>query len=622
VTERLARVVSLLILSVLLVGTLWVVRYLPTNDGPEWVYLTHVQNHWDDPHTHYRAEYTPAVEFAARGFSTLYRPLEAWLGWERGLKVCLSAIVLGVAWGFVALVWACDRGRWALGLLGFPLALSWHLYMGFWAFVVGTGLGLFILALAVHKRELSGRARGALSLLLLVQAVAHVFSAVLTGGALLCLLVARAKTGKRARAMRDTLVMGIPAAAVLVASVVVGAGQGARMFTRLGFEQLPWRRALQLLPQILTPGPLDRALGVAGAVLVAMMLAISRVRRAETSKTDRAFGVAGVLLLLAGIFAPLQVPGWSFFSQRFLPLGVALVIAVVPIERASRRRLVSGALFAVAAGWLLLSYPFHERLAATVAESIAGLGAPIHRTRRQLPVPLATAETEAGALELREVPMLNPLLHMGALYAVVYGGTIPSVFTVNPAVHPLLRRPHDNEPEWVSTPERYWGAVGSPRFDGDLEYRHLILDELASLGVFYEGVVLFAVRPDDIALWDKRGYVTDWQSGGTFVGHFKACRIDVAVATPPAGATPSFNVTVGNYQLISDARPSPRVSADGITHFDLAPAPCGDVAVTSRWTASSDAPPLFCRNADPSGALHATVTRSSTEVTCDAPGRP
>ena len=354
--------------------------------------------------------------------------------------------------------------------------------------------------------------------------------------------------------------------------------------------------------------------GIACAAVVAGV----RARRSDTSAPDRGLGCAAVLLLLLGVLAPVQVPGWSYFSERFVPLGLALVVAVMPIERVTRSpvasALVATGLLGVAVGWLAGSIPFHHRLATTVSDAMAGLAAPIHRSKRQLPVPLAAAELASATGELGEVPLLNPLLHLGALYAVSYGGLIPSVFTVSPAVHPLLRRPHVGEPDWVSTPERYWGAVASVRFERDETYRHALEDELASLGIFYEGVVLFAARPGDIAVWSSRGYVRDWESGeGTWVGHFKPCQIDVTVTQPVVGAV-SFDVLVGNYQLLTEARPTPRSTTDGVTHFDLDPAPCGDVAVK--------VPPGLCLNADARDVLRATITRTSGSVSCDAPVRP
>ena len=54
-----------------------------------------------------------------------------------------------------------------------------------------------------------------------------------------------------------------------------------------------------------------------------------------------------VLLVLAGVFAPFQVPGWQAFSERFVPLGVTLAVVVCPLERlrGRMRSFVPAALF-------------------------------------------------------------------------------------------------------------------------------------------------------------------------------------------------------------------------------------------------------------------------------------
>jgi len=320
-----------LVLSILLTGSLWVVPYLPTNDGPEWVFASHIENHYGDEGAHYPLQYVPALQFAARGFTVLYDPFEDWLGWQRGLQVALTVTVLLVSWGFVALVYAVDPRRWALAFLGFPLALSWELYMGFWAFVVGSGLGLLVLAIAVRLREPTWRGRALLSLLLLVQATAHVFTAVLTGGALLCLAVARAPRGKWLAELGRVALVGLPASGILVASVLVG-GRATSVTFMGEFGRLPWRDVVAILPQTVAPGPLGRALFVVAGVATAAAIAVARARKPETDACDRAFGVAAAMLLLAGLLAPMDVPGWQFFSQRFFPRGAALALVALPLD--------------------------------------------------------------------------------------------------------------------------------------------------------------------------------------------------------------------------------------------------------------------------------------------------
>jgi hypothetical protein len=615
-------VVGLVILSVLLVGSLWVVPYLPTNDGPEWVFASHIENHYSDPATpYYRDAYVPALQFASRGFTVLYGPLEAWLGWQRGLQVALSVVVLVVAWSLVALVRALDPRRLALGFLAFPLALSWTFYMGFWAFALATGCGFLVLALAVRRLgrgELPVPARVVVSLLLLLTAVAHIFAAVVAGVALTFLLVASAPRGRRLLELGKAGVMGLPAASIAAASVAV-AGHAA---TRVAFAHetswFSWREVIALLPQTLWPGPMGRALVAVAAVAAAGVVACVRARQSETSGVDRGLGLAGVVLLLATIFAPVNVPGWQCLSQRFATAGVALAVVVLPLERLRARgqSIAAGALFAAALASVGLSYPMHRRLAALCPDAVAGLAAPVHRVGVQLPVALAPAEGGRTERLRGEVPMMNPLLHMGALYAAAQGGLIPYVYASSAATHPFTLRPNDAR-QPVPNIEYYWKALRSEPFRTDPGFRREIEEDLASYGMLYEGVVLVGARPGDTELWQARGYVADWARGATFVGHFEPCGLDFTAPASAAKPGPSFDVGWGRFEPIENARAPATVGPDGLAHFTLDSTPCGDLHVRARWEpATPGGAPRVCSNADRDGYLRASITRTARHVAC------
>ncbi len=550
-----------LALSLLLVGALWVVPYLPTNDGPEWVFASHIENHYADPDAHYPLEYVPALQFAARGFTLLYDPFEAWLGWQRGLQVALTLVVLLAAWGFVALVRAIDPRRWALGFLGFPLALSWELYMGFWAFMVGSGLGLLLLALAVRLRAPTWRGRALLAFLLFVQAVAHVFTAVLTGAALLALLLTRAERGRRFGELARVALMGLPAIGVLVASVLVS-HRATNVAFMEGFGRLPWSDVFAILPQTVTPGSFGRAVFVLAGMGAAAGVVLLRARSPETSAVDRGLGALGLLFLAAGVLAPMDVPGWQFFSPRFFPLGATLVVAVLPLERLSpaASRAAPTALFAIAGSWLALSYPFHRRLAALCPDAAAGLSAPVSRSLVQLPIALAIAEDPAFDDRRAEVPMALPLLHMGALYAAAHGGLIPFVFSSSPATYPFTNREHTVLEQPTPDLASYWSALVSGRLARDRAFRNDLENELTIFGTRYEGIVLFGADAEDLALWRDRGYVTDWTHGSTLLAHFEGCSVDFTVPAAAADPAPLFDVDVGTTSFLRTRRESARAS--------------------------------------------------------------
>jgi hypothetical protein len=614
VLPRAGTLAAFVVLSALLVGTLWVVPYLPTNDGPEWVFATHVENHYADPGTPYRDKYVPALQFASRGFTLLYGPLESWFGWQRGLTVALSVTVLVVAWSFVVFVCAVDRRREALAFLGFPLALSWSLYMGFWAYALATAAGLLVLAYAVVLEERPRPlAYGLLSLLLFMVAVAHVFAAVLTGAALLILLVARAPQGGRLVAFGKGALVGLPAAGIGALSVLVARGAAATHLSfATGFGWMAWRDALLVFPQTVLPGPAPRAVVFVVGLLVAAGAFAARALRSETSAVDRGVGLAALLFLAAALVAPAQVPGWQGVSQRFITLGVALVIAVVPFERVSvavQRRL-SVAIFAVSAVSLVLSYPMHRRLVALCDDAVAGLGAPIHRSGEELPIVLADAEVPGHDWLHAEVPMMNPLLHMGALYASVHGGLIPYTFATSGATHPFTLRSHEVA-EPVPNIDYYWGRIAAPAFQTSASFRRDVVDDLAGFGIFYEGVIVLGARPEDLELFRDRGYVADWQRGETFLGHFEPCSLDVTMSVASAQTGPVFDVILGKLAPLSDVRAPFAQGDDGLGHFVFPRTPCGALVVRVKGPVGAR-----CSHADAHGEIHARITRESHVVAC------
>lgn len=418
-------------LSVGLVGTLWAVPYLPTNDGPESVFSAHAENHYSDPGSIYSDQLVPTWQYASKGFSLVFGPLEGLFGWQDALRVTLCLSVLATAWGTVLLVEVVDPRRRALGFLGFPLALSWVLYMGFFAFTIGAGLGLFALARVVKVRPRTGRQWAILGALLLLQSTLHVFSAVLTGLVIASVCLFRARKDERAGEFGKLLLAGLPAVGVAFGSALQPApGQVGFMGSR--FTMLPWRETLATLPRLIAPGPAPRALLLTTLIGVAAVASVARmVRPAETGEeagAQRGLACAGVTLLALGVFAPRDIPGWQLMSPRFLPLGALLVLATAPFERLRGKgsAVASVGLFVVAVGSLAASWSFHRALVAGCSDVIAALSADVRRTRLQLPVNLNPVCGIAADPVESEVPYMSPLRHIGALLAVVEGGRRPT----------------------------------------------------------------------------------------------------------------------------------------------------------------------------------------------------
>jgi hypothetical protein len=601
------------LLSVVLVGSLWCVPYLPTNDGPEAVFAVHMENHFGDPGVIYPDVFVPTSQFAGRGFTVLFEPLEDSLGWQRGLQVALSVMVLLNAWGLFALVRAVDPRRTALAFLGFPLALSWTLYMGFFAFVISSGVGLLILAFAIGRRGEGVVRRALVAALLLLQAFLHMFGAVLTGVALVTIRVARARKGRRLAEVVKVGLTGVPAALLAVRAVQVAhAGAVDAAFSH-GFAWMPWQELLRVWPRTVAPGQLPDALVVTLLVLVSAGVAGVRATKPATSPTDRATAVLAILFLVTSLVAPRDVPGWQLFAERFVGIGLALLLVTLPLERAPRH--TPALVFAASLLSLLLAYPLHQRLAATTADALAGTEAPVKRHGIWLPGRLRSTPNPAAA----EVPFLGTLIHFDGLYETAQGGLTPYTFASNPASWPFSLRDGRIRPPPVPSVEQSMTLLSLPAFKHDRAFREEQESILATFGMFYEGVVLTGARPDDFAVWQRRGFVSDWQRGSVMLAHFEPCPIDVTV--PGGASTPLLDVGVGATNILRDSKPSEVTADDYRAHLRVAQGPCGVVWVRPHWdTTMADGTKhvTLCANADATGELAVTVTHEGGHVDCVA----
>jgi hypothetical protein len=616
------------ILAALLVWSLAAVPYLPTNDGPEHVAASHIEEHFSDPGTFYADALRPTTEFAAHGFGLIYGPLLALFGWRVGLTVALAIMALGVAGGFASLVHALHPGRWPVVFLGFPLALMWELYMGFFPFVVGSAVGLFALALAVRWRDPTSLQRAALGTVLLAQAICHAFSAVLTGVVVAALLVTRCASARGARAalleLGRVVIMGLPAASVLGASVVLADSANFPAEAR-AYVFLPLLQSLFIIPRLLAPGPWWRTIMVVCVVVAGIVAGASRVVGRRAQPSDAALFVSGVVFVVAGVFLPLHVPGWQYCSPRFLPLGALLCIATLPVEDLPRPRdaaLVAAGLFAVASACLVESVALHRRLAAACADAIAGLSAPVQRHAFWLPITLNADGGLPPYAAASEVPFLQPLLHLPMLYAVVEGGLPPQTFAYSGATYPFVMRSGlgflPPTPPFAEIAD----VVQSDRFGVDLPLRRRVVDELARFGMRFEGVLVTEARPEDLRVLANRGYEADWHRGSVFIGHFVPCPLDVVI--PAEGDVPRIDLELGDPEALPTVLrylPQPPLDGpEGHRHLTMPDAPCGEVRVRPHWDSKREGTltRTYCGNA-PTGAIATTLTRTPSQVTCEAP---
>jgi hypothetical protein len=617
--QRSAWIGSMLVASVALVGALCAVPFLPTNDGAQHVLAGHIQAHYADADSALvRAYLEPLPQFAEQGFAALFVPLDGALGWRAALRVTLAIGLLGNAWAFAWLVRLLAPGRSIVGLLGFAFAFTWPLYMGFFPFVVASALGMLVVALAVQREGLRTPVWLALAGVLGLQAVLHAASAALTGAVVASIVLARAPRDARLGTLARLVAAGIPAMAVVAAAAAAHAAPQAQGIT-YPLLWTPLDARARELPRMLFPGPAWRsALGIA-AVLAGAGSALARWRRGTLGGAERGIAAIAALFLLLGAFGPKQIPGWQFFSPRFLPIGAALATSLVAVEDArtsGARRGIAGAIVLVTAASLAATTALHRRLWSGCADTFAALDAPMHRAWFQLPIVLDTKCGVGDDPTTSEVPYLSANLYAGALYATAHGGLTPYLFAGDPSIDAFRYRPGDAAHPLPMRPEpTFWQVVGEPRFRDDPAFRAGILARLAAFGVVYEDVIVVGGRPADLDAFVDRGYEPSWRSGSLLVAQFRGCPI--AVDVPRAAIDGPLTVDYGLVP-VPDARwsrtfePAELAGEGANARVRVPQSACGAVWVRVRFTGAGRA----CANADADGRILAAV-RSSGVLTCE-----
>jgi hypothetical protein len=597
--------------SIALVGSVCAVRYLPTNDGPQAIFSAHVDNHYGDPGSIFQRQLLPASQFAHRGFSLLFAPLETVMPWDAALRITLCVIALTTAWGFAALVTALEPERRALAPLGFAVACSWQLYMGFFAYEWALGIGLLVVAYVLRRQEMRPRDRVLVAVLLLLQASCHLFAAMLTGPVIAALLLARAPAQGRGKEAVRVLLVAAPALAVFAATLVQRSGL-ERIPLASQTVWVPFGTWVRELPHLVAPGPAWRGWLVLVAVIASLAHALAR--RAQLSPGEKVLAGASAVLLGAALAGPMHISGWQFFAPRFLPLAVLFALALLPVERLATdpaRHAAAACVFAIALGLLAVSTAMHRRMASACGDVLSGLWVPLHRTGMQLPMVLDAACGASLDPAESEAPYVSPALHLGALYAVAHGGSMPYLFSGSSSVHSFTTRADSDLRVPIPPVERFWTVIGDPAFRADAALRARVVTELAAYGTHYESIAVFGARPDDARLLESIGYVADWQQGSLFLGKHVPCAATLALSGP-AGTQPrlSWGLAPLEQAMVDTGLPplpplSERVPTVSLKLDDLA---CGAV-----WLRVST-PAGACAGADPSGRLQLQLSRGQAPV--------
>lgn len=613
--ERAAAAVHALLLLALL-AALWCVDYLPTQDGPQHVYSVHAAHRLEDPRLGYGRWLEPGTPVTNLGFAWVYGALERALPWRRALALALGVQVVVWSAGAFALARGIAPGRAWLGVALSAAALQWSLYMGLFSYHLASGLGLLALALGVAAPRWSPRRALTLAALLLVQALCHVVPAIATGFALACLSLARAAPGGRMQAFARLVAIGAPAACVAIALASVGLetlgdyNQGTTAPV-LHAGPAPW----WAFAKCFASGPAWRAWPLTLLALASPVVALAA--RTPRRSEDRALLAAGVALLAAAAVLPLHIRAWDFFSVRFLPLGTACCLVVLPFERLapSARRAAATAIaaFALAAtGWAGL---YHRELEARAADALAGLDAPLAVAGPRLPIVLDPYLGRPLDDAAARVPFAVPLLNLGALYAVTQGGVPPYGFYVTPQIHGIVLREEARARYPHVLDRRYAVDLATPERADDVALRRAIVSLAAGHGATYQDVILYG-RPEDGDWLLSLGFAPEFRAGGLVLARFEGC--PVTVTFPPGsdvrgrtvvemGWLPAWHAT--RRYAVGGGRHEP----DGTVRLPLRETPCG-----ALWIRLDDEG-RACEGADAEGRLVVASSRATPVVECRVP---
>jgi hypothetical protein len=625
----------MLVASIGLVMCVWAVPYIPTADGPQHVLSAHIENHFSDPGSIYPEYYRILPQYAGKGFSLLYGPLESMLPWRTALSLALSIIALAFAWGFALFVLALGaaRERRATSLLGFLVALPFPLYMGFFPFMVGGTVGVYTLAYVVRRPPATLARSAVVAFLLLAQGVCHAFTAVMTGAVVAVFVVTGAARGSRLVAAGRMALVGAPLAAL------VGLTLTDRNVLASGQHTVEWELASRAseISRWFVPGP-----GVRGWIVIVLVvtgvvttLVRSRARghaddgAAVPSAETRIAWLALAFFVLA-LLAPVHLRGWQLFAPRFVLPASVLGLAVLRLPERAPPRVARALLPIVTACCVvssILSARLHHQLADGCAEALAGLDAPLHFSGPRMPI---LFEPYCGAAEDRAkstVPWAAMANNVNLLYLVDHGGTSTRLFSGAPSVHAIAFANSRQPPR----PDYFTQSLAADHLlTKEPRLRASVLTQLAANGMAFEGIHVVGGRHDEFRVLEERGYVPELEKGSLFIARFEGCASELVLPPGALDHEPVFyEYGLFSPVLINDeiralgpsvAIPRDTPVRDGLVHVPLPARPCGPIWVRVVWDAdrSSTFSPgdATCVNAQWEGRVVATVEPGHFAIAC------
>jgi hypothetical protein len=236
---------------------------------------------------------------------------------------------------------------------------------------------------------------------------------------------------------------------------------------------------------------------------------------------------------------------------------------------------------------------------------------------------LDTACNALSAKKVFELRDTEPLLNVGALYAVQQGGVVPYTFVAIPQLHGFVLT-RGGYRRFKDVPDRklMWGGLATTDPATQAPLRAGLLTSLASSGAAYQDVVFYGTAADREQI-SRRGYDTDFARDGLWIGHYRGCpmSLDVQFETPRSapliveyGWHPIANAAESRVIAASDPPSADRVSVEWKS------APCGDVWVragldkdgSGRWKPGDGA----CEGAGADGRLLLQRTADAAKARC------
>lgn len=483
------------------------VPYLPTNDGPQHILSGVMQNHYDDPGSVYPRAVILQSQYAEHGFSLLFLPLEELFGWRRATQLFLVVLVELTGFGVLFLATGVGKRRGGAGLLGFALAFTWPLYMGFFPFAFTIAIGLFVLGLELRRR--SARATIAIGLLLALMAFMHVVAAALVGIALAILRLSR-------EPHRRSLIT-LALSAVVPVAVFLAAASGHSDVTNgeipLRFVSV-WER-VATLPRLCAPGSLVRAVAILAFSVVAATYAIRR-------RDERGLALIVLLFLVIGAISPADIRGWQFFAPRWLILPILLAPALLAVERHELT-------FGLTALSLFLTARLHRQLHEGCASVYGAVNESLPVARFELGLTLEDHCGVAARPHVSEVPYLGALTHAGALFSAAHRSFQPFMFHGSASTYAFRLRPDSGVP-----PAPPNALLELTRAD-DLPERDALLRTLAAFGRAHDRMSIIGATHEELDLFVAAGFTPELRSDRLLLARFRGC--SVRVLLPAEGMT-------------------------------------------------------------------------------------